>query len=235
MMALCDGDAPRAAGLGRGPQGGRRRRRRAQHRRHGDRSPSPLVDDALRAADRSRRMFVPTVRALADGGPAVPRPALRRAHADARSRPDGDRVELPLRRSRDAGGADALGRTICCPGWRAPRDGRDAGGRAALRARASRSAWCWPPRGYPGKPRAGRRHRRAAADGTRRPGRVPRRHAPRRRRAAGHRRRARAGRDARTAPTSTAARARAYGAIEADPLRGYALPPRHRPARETAT
>ena len=35
LFALCDGDARAAAGLGAGPQAGRRRRHRPEHRRHG--------------------------------------------------------------------------------------------------------------------------------------------------------------------------------------------------------
>ena len=143
MMALCDGtrlallassEDHKAVGDGDvGPNTGGM----------GTVSPSPLVDDAL--AQRMLRDAVRPDGARADrGGPAVPRPALRRAHADARSRPDGHRVELPLRRSRDAVGADALRRRSAALAGGRRRRG-DAGRARRARARAWRCAWCWPP------------------------------------------------------------------------------------------
>ena len=102
MMALVRRRAAGAAGLVRGPQGGARRRPGPNTGGMGTYSPSPLVDAALGAAHRRDAV-------RADGARRWRRPggrsaaALRRPDADARSRADGDRMELPLRRSRDAG------------------------------------------------------------------------------------------------------------------------------------
>ena len=153
MMALCDGtrlallassEDHKAVGDGDvGPNTGGM----------GTVSPSALIDDA--AAQRIlETLFVPDGARADRGRAAVPRPALRRPDADARSRPDGDRMELPLRRSGDAVGADALRRrSAALAGGR--RGGRDARRARRAPARASRCAWCWPPAAIRRKPRAG--------------------------------------------------------------------------------
>ena len=134
MMALCDGERlallPSSEDhktVGDGDQG-------PNTGGMGTYSPSPLVD-AASAQRIVETLFVPTVRALAAAGRPFRGAALRRPDADARSRADGDRMELPLRRSGDAVGADA------------PRRGSAAlaGGRRA-RARCRPGA----PRARPG-------------------------------------------------------------------------------------
>ena len=145
MMAFCDGDALRPAGLGRGPQGGRRRRSGTQHRRHGGRTrPSPLVDEAL-----SARIAETHLRAHGAGAgrsrAAVPRAALRRPDADRRRGPmviewncrfgDPETQAVLLRMEDDL-----------VPWLAGAAAGAAAGRGAALPRRAPRSAWCWRPR-----------------------------------------------------------------------------------------
>ena len=99
-------------------------------------------------------LFVPTVRALADAG----RPFRGLLYGGLMLTPDRGpmvhRMELPLRRSRDAVGADALRRAICCPGCAGVAAGRC---RRARRASRPGAAVCvvLAAGGYPGTPRAG--------------------------------------------------------------------------------
>ena len=154
-------------------------------------APSVLVTDALRRSDRARGRAAGAV-GDGRGRHAVPRLPLLRADADRR-RPEGDRVQLPLRRSRGAGRAAAARPSRLSALLLAASTGRplpaaaDVLGRGRRRRRAgvgglsgrldARPRHHWPRsrgRGVPGRPRALRGGRRAR----RRPGhrRRPRAH-----------------------------------------------------------
>ena len=170
--------ALRAARFGRGSQGGWRRRRRSQHRGHGDLF--TVAADRRRAAQPDRRDHLRAHGAGAGRrGPAVPRAALRRPDADAGSRSSGDRMELPLRRSRDPGGAGAhAGRSAALAARR--REQRSAVGPDLL-ARRRRGLRRAGGAGLPGRAAPGRadRDRPPLRHRDRRRDRVPRRHAAR--------------------------------------------------------
>ena len=97
----------RAARAGAGLQAHLRRRPGAQHRRHGQ-----LLPGAGVRAEGHRRSHGPGGRARRGGAPPprrqLPRRAVRRPHR-RRGRHQGARVQLPLRRPGDAGGAAAAG------------------------------------------------------------------------------------------------------------------------------
>ena len=130
--ALAAGDLRRrergAAGSGPGLQADLRRRRGAQHRRHGQ----LLAGAGLRrGGGRGDRRQRPPPDRRRDGAArgALPRRPLRRAD-DRPRRAQGARVQRPLRRPRDAGGAaaDALGPGRSLPRRpRARRPRRDVG------------------------------------------------------------------------------------------------------------
>ena len=113
-------------------------------------SPVPIVDAAIvdEVMDRAVR---PTLRWLADARRRLPRRALRRDDAHRR-RPQGHRVQRPLRRPRDA--------RSCCPASRptspsscSPRPRRQARRHVLRRRRASPSSS--PPTATPPRPRTG--------------------------------------------------------------------------------
>ena len=103
FFALCDGTRARAAALGAGSQAHLRRRPRAEHRRHG----RVLAEPAGRRGDAGGRSCATSSSrcsaACAAEGTEYRGLSLRRPDADLR-RPEGDRVQRPLRRSRGAGG-----------------------------------------------------------------------------------------------------------------------------------
>ena len=78
LLALCDGERARAAGAGAGLQAHLRRRRGAQHRRHGQLLARARRGRRPRGGDRARRPPADRRRA-APPGHALPRGALRRA------------------------------------------------------------------------------------------------------------------------------------------------------------
>ena len=102
--------ARRAAADRPGPQAHRRGRHRPEHRRDGRLRPGA---GRRTTADELTATFVqPVLDHLAARRHAVRRRALRRADAHRR-RPAAARVQLPLRRPRDAGGAAAARRATC--------------------------------------------------------------------------------------------------------------------------
>ena len=155
-------------------------------------APNPYYTDEI-AKLCMETIFLPTMRAMnAKGNPFQGLPVLR-ADAD-QGRPQGDRVQLPLRRSRGAGGAAAFGKRSV---FHLPaRDERNAARRRTCGFPAARAAaWCWRRAGIRRRTkRASRsralRRRRAQPDtcvfhaGTRQEGEADR-----------HQRRAGAGRD----------------------------------------
>ena len=181
------------AAAGAGSQATARRRPRAEHRRNGrvlarsrSSSGSPaLIDDVV------ERVARPTLAAMRARGHAVHRSALRRPDAHGR-RPEGRRVQLPIRRSGDAGSAPGdcdrrvadradvhhrARRSICRTASRSPR-----------LASAVTTVLAAP--GYPEQPRTG--DRIEIPRGAERRSRLSRRHEARRRRIARHGRRSRA-------------------------------------------
>ena len=118
--------ARRAAGPGAGLQAHLRRRRGAEHRRHGQLLARARHRRRARAR-RSRGRAPADRRRAAPPGHALPRRALRRPDDD-RGRAEGARVQLPLRRPRDAGGAAAAALRPA-----RPARGVDAPGRAGRR------------------------------------------------------------------------------------------------------
>ena len=150
LLALCDGeralplapaqDYKRIFDGDEGPE----------HGRHG------LLLAGARASTPSARarscaaVHQPVVDELRAPRHAVPRRPLRRADADRR-RPAGARVQRPLRRPRDAGGAAAAALATCssCSSAR-PRPGRPGGRRRSSGTpRLGGDASCSPARGYP--------------------------------------------------------------------------------------
>ena len=123
-----------------GSQAAARRRPWPQHRRDGRVRAQRAADRDAGGADRARDRP-----ADADGdgrgGHAVPRVPLLRADAH-RCRPEGDRVQLPLRRSRSAGRAARCWTSRCrrCCGRPAPAP-RCRSGRAS--PAMSPRAWSW--------------------------------------------------------------------------------------------
>ncbi len=120
--------ARRAAGAGTGLQARARRRRRPEHRRHGELLARAGLRPRGGRGARATRAPADRRRAASPRN-ALPRHPLRGTHDDLR-RPARARVQLPLRRSRDAGGAPAAAQR---PGG-AARGGRHArrpGGRGA--------------------------------------------------------------------------------------------------------
>ena len=154
MMALCDGarlallpssEDHKAVGDGdQGPNTGGM----------GTYSPSPLVDDALRAADRSRRCSSRRVRALAAAG----RPFRGLLYGGLMLTPDRGPMVIEWNcRFGDPETQSVLMRLDddLLP-WLAGAAARGAAGRARrARGRASPPAWCWRRRGYPESPRLG--------------------------------------------------------------------------------
>ena len=164
------------AARGAGLQADRRRRRRPEHRRHG-----LVLAGARPPGRRGRRARGRALPAGARGarppGRAVHRRALRRPDAH-RGRPAGARVQLPLRRPRDAVAA-AVGR------GRPARSARGCGRRRAARRRADRVRARGRDRRpgrtrLPGAGRLGHADRRDRGRRGRRRARLPRGHrAPR--------------------------------------------------------
>ena len=101
LLSIVSGTPDPASGSRPGLQAHLRRRRGPQHGWDGIVLPGPAVDDALyaRLVDDVVR---PTVAEIASAGHRLPGMSLRWADADGR-RPQGARVQLPLRRSGDAG------------------------------------------------------------------------------------------------------------------------------------
>ena len=171
---------------------------RPEHGRHGRvraRAPSARRPSS---GDATTAIIEPTLARDARARRAVHRAAVRRTDADAR-RPEGRRVQLPVRRSGDAGDSAADARARCSTDVMAVASGDGLAERRAVRlARGVRS--------HHGARRA-RLSRRARAPAIaitlpgarRRRDRVSRRHQPRRRRRARDRRRTRARRDRRRA------------------------------------
>ncbi len=148
MMALCDGErlallpsAEDHKAVFDGDQG-------PNTGGMGTYSPSALLNAAL-TRDIVDTHLPPHHGRHARAGPPLPGRAVRRADADARSRPDGHRMELPLWRSRDPGDhAAAAGRPVSLA----------AGGRhrplawSSLRESPTPpSAWYWPRRTIRGR------------------------------------------------------------------------------------
>ena len=193
-------------------------------------SPSPLIDDALQATVM-REIVEPVLRGLRRRRARVPRLPLRRPDADLR-RPEGDRVQRAVRRSRGAGGDSARStvRWLPLPGGRRGRPARRPA--ASPSAVTGWSASCSPRAGYPGPVRAGVPI--AGLDGGRRARGVTVFHSgtARARRRDRHRRRPRAD---RRRPRRRPSRPRSRAPTRVSrryQLRRHALPPRHR--RESA-
>ncbi len=121
----------RAAGAGPGLQADLRRRRGAEHRRHGQLLARPGLRPGRGRGDRRRG--APAGRRR-DGAPrhALPRRPLRRPDGRSR-RSQGARVQRPLRRPRDAGGAAAAALRPARALPRGARAGRSGGGRGGVR------------------------------------------------------------------------------------------------------
>ena len=136
VFALCDGEARRPARRRARPQAHRRRRHRPEHRRDG----RVLAGAGLRAAEVEElvdRIHRPVLDELARRGVAVRRRALRGPDADRR-RAAGARVQLPVRRPRDAVAAAApRGRPARRRSPR-PRPATSAASQLARRAAARR-------------------------------------------------------------------------------------------------
>ncbi len=103
-FALCDGTDRGAAGAVPGREAHRRRRYRAEHRRDGRVLAAPVAGDADRGRDLGRR--APLGGRHGARRRRVSRAPVRGTDAHARG-PPGDRVQLPVRRSGDRGGAPA--------------------------------------------------------------------------------------------------------------------------------
>ena len=214
------------ARAGDGPQAGRRGRQRAQHGRHGGLFARAGHDAALDAPGRAARAAADALRARARRH-RLPRRAVR-GPDDDRRRAARARVQLPLRRPRDAGVPQAHAeRPRAVPVGRGARRARLARGRPGLgRARLRRRRG--GQRGLSRELPQGRRHRRPGGGrGAARGGRVPRRHARGERRARGHRRRARPVRHGPRRRPLRGARAGLRG-LRRDPLGRQVLPARHR-------
>ena len=154
MFALCDGVHRAAAAVGAGLQARVRRRRGPEHRRHGRRSrrrpTSTPTCGARRARSTGRCSRARATRR------AVRRRALRRADAH-RDGPARARVQLPLRRPRDAVARCRGSRATCSSALaaRAAGDARgvDARGRRRRgRDGRDRGAWTTPSASDQGSP-----------------------------------------------------------------------------------
>ena len=118
-----------AAAARSGLQAGRRRRHRPEYRRHGRLRAAAVA--ARRRGGRDRRRHRETrCRRTGSAGQLVLGAAVRRA-GDHVARTRGGRIQLPLRRSRDAGGARAAGQPA---GAAAARRGDRSTRRAAAAA-----------------------------------------------------------------------------------------------------
>ncbi|CAA9420236.1 MAG: Phosphoribosylamine--glycine ligase, partial [uncultured Phycisphaerae bacterium] len=209
-----------------GPQAGRRRRHRTDDRRHGRLLAGAGGDGRDAPLDRARHPRAHRRRAGARGH-RVPRRALRGADADD-ERPQGARVQLPLRRPRDPAADDAAEER--------PAGGDARGGRGAARPGHARMG---PPAGAVRRGRERRLPRQAQdrpADHRHRRGR---RHArreglsgrhPRRRRPHLNRRRARAER-LRARRHDRGRPAKGVRGDQTRPFRRHALPQGHRAPR----
>ena len=125
----------RGAALPRpGLQADLRRRRGAEHRRHGQLLAGAGASARRRSRRSSSEVHRPIVAAMADARHPLPRRPLRRAD-DQRRRPQGDRVQRPLRRPRDAGGAAAAALRPRRPLPRRARAGRPRRDERRLRRR----------------------------------------------------------------------------------------------------
>ena len=134
LLALCDGERAVADGAGAGLQAHLRRRRGAEHRRHG-----VLLAGAGHLAGASGgdlRARAPAGRRPAGRArDAVSRGALRRDHAHRR-RAEGARVQRPLRRSRRRRPCCRACARTCCRSC-APRSSRAASPASGCSGRAT--------------------------------------------------------------------------------------------------
>ncbi len=105
LLALCDGERGDRDGAGAGLQADLRRRRGAEHRRHGQLLAGAGHRPRARRRARARRPPADRRRAGAARDPLPRRPL--RGPDDDRGRAEGARVQRPLRRPRDAGDAAA--------------------------------------------------------------------------------------------------------------------------------
>ena len=133
----------------------------------GSYSPVPGFEPRAARGDRRRASTGRSSTCMRAPRHAVPRRALRGAD-DHRRRAQGARVQLPLRRPGDPGGAAAPAHATCSSS--AARRASPAASRARARSSPTtgRSRWCSPRRGYPESSLEGRRDQRArtaAVDG----------------------------------------------------------------------
>ncbi len=152
LLALCDGeravplaraqDYKRIFDGDRGPNTGGM----------GSYSPVPAVDDA-RAQEICAAVHQPVLDELARRGTALPRLPLRRADDDRRGA-QGARVQRPLRRPGDAGGAAPAASDLLALLEAACEPGGLAGRAARVGRRETAVTSCWPAAGTRRAPRA---------------------------------------------------------------------------------
>ena len=146
--------AVRGVRIGAGPQAAARRRSRAQHRRDGGVCAERAHDRRRCARASNARSSTPVLRGHGRRGHAVCRLPLLRADAHRR-RAEGDRVQLPLRRSRGPGGPAAARRAAGAAAAARPAPAsRLPATRRVFRA-TSPSGVVLASRGYPGQPDTG--------------------------------------------------------------------------------
>ena len=135
--------ARRPDGARAGLQAHLRRRRGAEHRRHGRLLAGPGVGPTT-SSEIVATVHQPVVDLLRERGTPFHGVPLRRADAHRR-RAEGPRVQRALRRPRDAGGAAAAALATCSTLLqRATRPGGLAGRAARLGSATGRSRSCWP-------------------------------------------------------------------------------------------